>query len=307
MVTDGLPAMTGVFWLFRHCVGIDDGLVAKLFQSGIGTAAPTQTSCASVVLKPASREQLAAMLDGMRLFRMGYSWGGFESLIIPTDPDKLRTASRFDAGGPCLRLHIGLEDPDDLIADLDDLGEPVTLYTCHAYMGVMAISAESTSSVVRERIRAPEVMSLTTCEECGLRGSICRIHTGNGGGEGGTNQRASSKRCHVGNVPPKRYGQQVYFLIFNSTAISCETGGGQFLSVQTVSLYVPFKVRSPALDALNLIFISAVFSWAEKFPLAFENTLPVSYTHLRAHETVLDLVCRLLLEKKNQNKTYQHL
>src|SRR5689334_10361886 len=45
--------MTGVFWLFRHCVGIDDGLVAKLFQSGIGTAAPTQTSCASVVLKPA--------------------------------------------------------------------------------------------------------------------------------------------------------------------------------------------------------------------------------------------------------------
>ena len=67
-----------------------------------------------------TRERFAAMLDRMRLFRMGWSWGGFESLIIPTDPDKLRTSSRFDAGGQCLRLHIGLEDPDDLIADLDD-------------------------------------------------------------------------------------------------------------------------------------------------------------------------------------------
>ena len=64
--------------------------------------------------------RLAAMLDRMRLFRMGWSWGGYESLIIPTDPNRLRTVSRIDVGGPCLRLHIGLEDPDDLIADLDD-------------------------------------------------------------------------------------------------------------------------------------------------------------------------------------------
>jgi cystathionine beta-lyase len=79
------------------------------------------TGLFTIVLHPGPiRERFAAMLDRMRLFRMGWSWGGFESLIIPTDPDKLRTASRFDAGGPCLRLHIGLEDPDDLIADLDD-------------------------------------------------------------------------------------------------------------------------------------------------------------------------------------------
>jgi cystathionine beta-lyase len=79
------------------------------------------TGLFTIVLRPGpTRGRLAAMLDRMRLFRMGWSWGGFESLIIPTDPDKLRTASRFDAGGPCLRLHIGLEDPDDLIADLDD-------------------------------------------------------------------------------------------------------------------------------------------------------------------------------------------
>lgn len=79
------------------------------------------TGLFTIVLHPGpTRERFAAMLDRMRLFRMGWSWGGFESLIIPTDPDKLRTASRFDAGGPCLRLHIGLEDPDDLIADLDD-------------------------------------------------------------------------------------------------------------------------------------------------------------------------------------------
>ena len=49
---------------------------------------------------------------------MGWSWGGFESLVIPTWPERSRTATRWDAGGPCLRLHIGLEDPEDLIADL---------------------------------------------------------------------------------------------------------------------------------------------------------------------------------------------
>jgi len=78
------------------------------------------TGLFTIVLHPGpTRDRFAAMLDRMRLFRMGWSWGGFESLIIPTDPDRLRTASRFDAGGPCLRLHIGLEDPDDLIADLE--------------------------------------------------------------------------------------------------------------------------------------------------------------------------------------------
>jgi cystathionine beta-lyase len=75
----------------------------------------------SIVLDPRfDRAAIARMLDGMRLFSMGWSWGGYESLMIPVDPDKLRTASRFGAAGPCLRLAIGLDDPDDLIDDLDD-------------------------------------------------------------------------------------------------------------------------------------------------------------------------------------------
>jgi cystathionine beta-lyase len=72
-----------------------------------------------VVLRPVARERVAAMLDGMRLFGMGWSWGGFESLIIPTYPQRTRTVTRWDPAGPCLRLHVGLEDPADLIADLE--------------------------------------------------------------------------------------------------------------------------------------------------------------------------------------------
>jgi len=78
------------------------------------------TGLFGVVLHPVAKERVAAMLDGMRLFRMGWSWGGFESLIIPTWPERARTATRWNAGGPCLRLHVGLEDPGDLIADLAD-------------------------------------------------------------------------------------------------------------------------------------------------------------------------------------------
>jgi cystathionine beta-lyase len=59
-----------------------------------------------------------AMLDGMELFSMGASWGGFESLILPTHPEKLRSAVAWDSG-PVLRLHAGLEDIGDLIDDLD--------------------------------------------------------------------------------------------------------------------------------------------------------------------------------------------
>ena len=53
------------------------------------------------------------MLDGMRLFGMGWSWGGFESLMIPTWPERARTVTRWNPGGPSLRVHIGLEDPQD--------------------------------------------------------------------------------------------------------------------------------------------------------------------------------------------------
>src|SRR3954470_7184126 len=73
----------------------------------------------SVILKPCSDTQLTAMLDGMQLFGMGYSWGGYESLIIPSKVEQARTATTWKTDGPMLRLHAGLEDPDDLIADLE--------------------------------------------------------------------------------------------------------------------------------------------------------------------------------------------
>ncbi len=78
------------------------------------------------VLKPSlsNTEALAAMMDSMRLYGMGYSWGGFESLLIPVDPPTIRTATRWPredvAEGQVMRIHIGLEDVDDLISDLAD-------------------------------------------------------------------------------------------------------------------------------------------------------------------------------------------
>jgi cystathionine beta-lyase len=71
----------------------------------------------SVVLKPQSDSALSAMFNGFSLFGMGYSWGGFESLAVPFKP--VRTAVPWTREGSCMRLHIGLEDPEDLIADLD--------------------------------------------------------------------------------------------------------------------------------------------------------------------------------------------
>ncbi|HYH40088.1 MAG TPA: cystathionine beta-lyase [Azospirillum sp.] len=65
------------------------------------------------------KKALAAMLDGMELFGMGYSWGGFESLILPVHPAAIRTATTWKAEGPLIRFHAGLEDVDDLIRDLD--------------------------------------------------------------------------------------------------------------------------------------------------------------------------------------------
>ncbi len=73
----------------------------------------------SVVLKPCSKDAIAAMLDDLALFGMGFSWGGFESLVIPFDPSAYRSATRWDAEGPALRFHIGLEDVADLQTDLD--------------------------------------------------------------------------------------------------------------------------------------------------------------------------------------------
>jgi cystathionine beta-lyase len=71
-----------------------------------------------VILHPVDKVRIDAMLDGMRLFGMGWSWGGFESLMIPTYPARTRSVTRWQSAGPSLRLHVGLEDPDDLIEDL---------------------------------------------------------------------------------------------------------------------------------------------------------------------------------------------
>ncbi len=74
----------------------------------------------SVVLKPASEKSVYAFMNELALFGMGYSWGGFESLVILFDCAEYRTATPWVPGGPTLRFHIGLEDPDDLIADLEN-------------------------------------------------------------------------------------------------------------------------------------------------------------------------------------------
>jgi cystathionine beta-lyase len=77
------------------------------------------TGLFGAVLKPVPEKKLAAFLDGLKLFGMGYSWGGYESLVIPFDPTSYRTATRWVGPGPALRFHIGLEAVEDLIKDLD--------------------------------------------------------------------------------------------------------------------------------------------------------------------------------------------
>ncbi|WP_315832626.1 cystathionine beta-lyase [Bradyrhizobium prioriisuperbiae] len=73
----------------------------------------------SIVLKPVPQQAVHAFLDELKLFGMGFSWGGFESLVIPFDCSTYRTATTWAPGGPTLRLQIGLEAVDDLKADLD--------------------------------------------------------------------------------------------------------------------------------------------------------------------------------------------
>ena len=73
----------------------------------------------SFVLKPVPEKAVDAFMDALSLFGMGYSWGGFESLVILFDCSDYRTATAWAPGGPTLRIHIGLEDPGDLIADLE--------------------------------------------------------------------------------------------------------------------------------------------------------------------------------------------
>ena len=73
----------------------------------------------SVVFKPTPQAAVFAFVDALTLFGIGASWGGYESLIIPFDCKAVRTATQWAPGGPTVRLHIGLEAVDDLIADLE--------------------------------------------------------------------------------------------------------------------------------------------------------------------------------------------
>jgi cystathionine beta-lyase len=114
-------ALTVAGWLARH-----DSVAEVIYPALPGSRGHElwkrdftgASGLMSVVLKPASRAQVAAMVDGLEIFALGESWGGFESLVVPFKPH--RTATVWEDNGPCLRLHIGLEDPDDLIADLKD-------------------------------------------------------------------------------------------------------------------------------------------------------------------------------------------
>jgi cysteine-S-conjugate beta-lyase len=73
----------------------------------------------SMVLKPVPQKAVYAFLDELELFGIGASWGGYESLAIPFDCTPIRTATKWAPGGPTVRFHIGLEDVDDLCADLE--------------------------------------------------------------------------------------------------------------------------------------------------------------------------------------------
>jgi cysteine-S-conjugate beta-lyase len=75
------------------------------------------TGLFGVELEPCSRAQVAAFVEGLACFALGYSWGGYESLVVPAHVDRMRSAKPW-SGGPLVRLHIGLEDPQDLCADL---------------------------------------------------------------------------------------------------------------------------------------------------------------------------------------------
>lgn len=74
----------------------------------------------SFVLKEGNLKAVTALVENMQHFKMGFSWGGYESLILGVfGLDKIRTATQWDSSKPLIRLHIGLENADDLIADLE--------------------------------------------------------------------------------------------------------------------------------------------------------------------------------------------
>jgi cystathionine beta-lyase len=77
------------------------------------------SSTFGVLLRTRSAEAVAALVEGLRLFRLGASYGGFESLVIPCHPAASRTVRPWREAGRLLRLHVGLEAVEDLVADLE--------------------------------------------------------------------------------------------------------------------------------------------------------------------------------------------
>lgn len=101
-----------------------------------------------VVFQPEfSREATHAMIDSLQLFGIGASWGGFESLALPTTGFVARSAGTGDFGGPVVRLHIGLEDPADLMADLE---QGLAALRRHGQAPAQTESSETPSANVRK-------------------------------------------------------------------------------------------------------------------------------------------------------------
>lgn len=73
----------------------------------------------SFELKPVADGALEAFVDGLEFFKIGFSWGGYESLVLPAHPEKSRVVTKWDGQGPLIRLHVGLEDTADLLTDLE--------------------------------------------------------------------------------------------------------------------------------------------------------------------------------------------
>jgi cystathionine beta-lyase len=112
VVADWLGAQPEVAALYHPALpGCPDHALWK--RDFAGTA-----SLFSFALRPGPQEAVAAFLDALKLFGLGFSWGGFESLAIAVDPQLGLRRFRRDYGGPMIRLHVGLEDPADLIDDL---------------------------------------------------------------------------------------------------------------------------------------------------------------------------------------------
>ncbi len=99
----------------------------------------------SIVLKPAPEAAVAAFLDSLELFGLGFSWGGYESLAVPFDCTAYRTATRFAPGGPMVRFSVGLEDIEDLKEDLD-----------RGFARLRAAADRQASSFETPALRAPQ-------------------------------------------------------------------------------------------------------------------------------------------------------